>query len=94
MSFYNDIYHIEMKDPLNHYDHFLDTLGLRCPEPLMMLRKTARDLTIGQTLLMISDDPSTLSDIPAFCRFMGHHLSAKKADRIPYQYLIVIGCLE
>ncbi|WP_158366637.1 sulfurtransferase TusA [Candidatus Williamhamiltonella defendens] len=83
-----------MQDAFTDYDHFLDTLGLRCPEPLMMLRKTARHLALGQTLLMIADDPSTLSDIPTFCRFMGHHLLVKNVEKSPYQYLIVIGCLE
>lgn len=83
-----------MKAPFTDHHHLLDTVGLLCPEPLMMLRKTVRNLTAGQRLLILADDPSTLRDIPTFCRFMGHNLLAQNTERIPYQYLIVIGDLK
>ena len=38
-------------------DHTLDALGLRCPEPVMMVRKTVRTMPVGETLLIIADDP-------------------------------------
>ena len=47
-------------------DHVLDALGLRCPEPVMMVRKKIRDLTAGETLLVIADAPSIARDIPSF----------------------------
>lgn len=37
-------------------DHTLDALGLRCPEPVMMVRKTVRTMPVGETLLIIADD--------------------------------------
>ena len=51
----------------------LDASGLRCPEPVMMVRKTVRLMQDGETLLVIADDPATVRDIPSFCRFMGSH---------------------
>jgi len=69
-------------------DHTLDTIGLRCPEPVMMVRKNIRKISIGETLLVQADDPSTARDIPSFCRFMEHELIAQQVDEKPYLYLI------
>jgi tRNA 2-thiouridine synthesizing protein A len=69
----------------------IDTVGLRCPEPVMMVRKTIRSLTAGETLLVTADDPSTTRDIPSFCRFMEHELILQQIDNKPYQYVIKKG---
>lgn len=76
---------------LNQADHQLDALGLRCPEPVMMVRKAIRNIDIGETLLVQADDPSTTRDMVSFCEFMDHTLVAKKTDQIPFQYLIKKG---
>ncbi len=72
-------------------DHQLDAIGLRCPEPVMMVRLNIRKIQIGETLLVSADDPSTARDIPSFCRFMDHQLIAQQCDNIPFQYLIKKG---
>ena len=68
--------------------HQIDTIGLRCPEPVMMIRLKIRKIVSGDTLLVIADDPSTTRDIPSFCRFMEHELVAQDVTDKPYQYLI------
>ncbi|BEU01211.1 sulfurtransferase TusA [Agarivorans sp. OAG1] len=75
----------------NQADHQLDALGLRCPEPVMMVRKAIRNIDIGETLLVQADDPSTTRDMVSFCEFMDHTLVAKKTDQTPFQYLIKKG---
>ncbi|MFT6904721.1 MAG: tRNA 2-thiouridine synthesizing protein A [Oleiphilaceae bacterium] len=69
----------------------LNTLGLRCPEPVMMLRKTVRKMQVGDLLVVIADDPATTRDIPSFCRFMEHTLIEADIEQIPYRYLIRKG---
>ena len=69
----------------------LDAQGLRCPEPVMMVRKTIRTMQEGEVLLVTADDPSTTRDIPSFCRFMDHQLLRVDTDNIPYQFLIKKG---
>lgn len=69
----------------------LDTLGLRCPEPVMMVRKTVRKMRKGELLRVIADDPATTRDIPSFCRFMEHTLIEADTEQIPYRYLIRKG---
>ena len=44
-----------MTDLFSSPDHTLDALGLRCPEPVMMVRKTVRNMQPGETLLIIAD---------------------------------------
>ncbi|NRA53569.1 MAG: sulfurtransferase TusA [Gammaproteobacteria bacterium] len=72
-------------------EHSLDAIGLRCPEPVMMLRKTIRKLNSGETLVVTADDPSTTRDIPSFCRFMDHELINSQVNSLPYTYVIKKG---
>lgn len=69
-------------------DHTLDAIGLRCPEPVMMVRLNIRKIAQGETLLVQCDDPSTARDIPSFCRFMEHELLAMQTESLPYLYVI------
>lgn len=77
-----------MNDVFHSADQTLDTLGLRCPEPVMLIRLKVRKMQAGETLLIIADDPATTRDIPAFCRFMDHELLASSTSEKPYHYLI------
>lgn len=77
-----------MMDPFKHYTQLLDATGLRCPEPVMMVRLSMRKMQDGETLLMIADDPSTTRDIPRFCTFMEHELVNCEIEAPPYRYLI------
>lgn len=78
-----------MTDPIFlDADHKLNAIGLRCPEPVMMVRLNIRKISTGETLLVEADDPSTTRDIPSFCRFMDHELVAQSISEKPYLYLI------
>ena len=73
---------------VSEINHQLDTLGLRCPEPVMMVRKKMRELEIGDILCVLADDPSTTRDIPKFCQFMDHQLVDKKREKGVFYYWI------
>ncbi len=79
------------EQPFAHADHQLDTLGLRCPEPVMMVRLQIRKMQEGESVCVTADDPATTRDIPSFCRFMDHTLVDAQTDTLPYQYLIKKG---
>ena len=66
----------------------LDALGLLCPEPVMMIRKTIRSMKINDILLIVADDPSTKRDVPSFCEFMDHELISSETKNLPYQFWI------
>ena len=77
-----------MEDIFSNADQNLDALGLRCPEPVMMVRLQMRKMQVGETLLIIADDPATTRDIPAFCRFMDHELVGSDTNQLPYRYVV------
>jgi len=72
-------------------DKILDTTGLFCPEPVMMLHSTFRDIKAGDVVKVLATDPSTKRDIPKFCLFLGHELVEQSEDNAQYQYLIRKG---
>ncbi|KRG33489.1 MULTISPECIES: sulfurtransferase TusA [unclassified Psychrobacter] len=55
-------------------NHHLDTQGLICPEPVMMLHRTIRNADGGEVIEILATDPATTRDIPNFCRHLGHEL--------------------
>ncbi|ANZ22641.1 sulfurtransferase [Buchnera aphidicola (Diuraphis noxia)] len=73
------------------YNITLNLIGLRCPEPIMIIRKTLRNMKKNEKILVLSDDPSTKRDIPNFCYFMQHVLLENKIDNKPYYYLLKKG---
>lgn len=66
----------------------LDTTGLLCPEPVMLLHKAVRNLVAGQVIEVIATDPSTQRDIPKFCHFLGHELIEQKTNNQHFYYWI------
>jgi tRNA 2-thiouridine synthesizing protein A len=66
----------------------LDTSGLFCPEPVMLLHKSIRQLTVGAHIRVIATDPSTARDIPKFCHFLGHELIRRQEDQGKFIYII------
>ena len=69
----------------------LDTLGLRCPEPVKLVRKQIRHMQDGEVLLIIADDPATTRDIPSFCQFMDHRLLHSETEQPPFKYWVRKG---
>ncbi len=66
----------------------LDTCGLLCPEPVMMLHNVIRDIGSGDVVEVIATDPSTQRDIPKFCTFLGHQLLDQLERDKKYFYYI------
>jgi len=66
----------------------LDTTGLLCPEPVMLLHSTVRGMSSGELVEVIATDPSTERDIPKFCNFLGHELVVNEMREEKYFYLI------
>ena len=64
-----------MQPTINHH---LDTQGLICPEPVMMLHRIIRKADGGDVIEILATDPATTRDIPNFCRHLGHELLAQE----------------
>lgn len=66
----------------------IDTTGLTCPEPLMIVRKELRSLSNGESLNIIADDPSTERDFLLLCNFFKYKLVTNKIENGVYHYTI------
>lgn len=66
----------------------LDTTGLYCPEPVMMLHKAIREAKAGDIIQLTATDPSTQRDIPKFCQFLGHSLLENREQEGVFVYRI------
>lgn len=66
----------------------LDARGLVCPEPVMLLHRTVREVAAGELIEMVATDPSTERDVPKFCLYLGHELVSETQDGGEYRYYI------
>ncbi len=71
-----------------NFDVELDTRGLFCPEPVMLLHNHINDIEPGHVLKVVATDPSTTRDIPRFCQFLGHELIGKSEQDGEFMFLI------
>lgn len=76
---------------MSECDSQLDTCGLFCPEPVMMLHGKIRDMAAGETVEVLATDPATVRDIPKFCTFLGHELVSQEESGEHYIYRIRKG---
>lgn len=68
------------------HQHLLDTSGLYCPEPIMLLHTKLAEMASGEVLLLIATDPATKRDIPKFSQFLKHPLVHQEEDPQHYRY--------
>jgi tRNA 2-thiouridine synthesizing protein A len=66
----------------------IDAIGLKCPEPVMLLHAAMRRLQSGQELTLSATDPSTERDVPNFCEFLGHALLVARREGDEFHYRI------
>lgn len=64
----------------------LDTSGLYCPEPIMLLHTELDKMNSGEVLLLIATDPATSRDVPKFCQFLKHTLEHQEESQQHYRY--------
>ena len=50
----------------------INSLGARCPLPIIETAKSLKDLRIGDSLTLLSDDPATDPDLKAWARMTGN----------------------
>lgn len=70
------------------YQVELDTTGLYCPEPIMLMHNKVRDMSPGEILKVVATDPATTRDVPKFCHFLGHELLSQQESEGRYLYFI------
>ena len=69
-------------------DRTLDCLGLFCPMPIVKTREALREMTVGQVLEMLSDDPASDPDMRSWARRTGNDLLAVHKNGAVYHFLV------
>jgi tRNA 2-thiouridine synthesizing protein A len=46
----------------------LDVRGLNCPQPILRLRASLKEMKSGKVLQVIATDPGSVRDIRTFCK--------------------------
>ena len=68
----------------------LDVLGHYCPVPVSQARKALSKLGQGEVLMVISDDPETMHDMPILVDRLGHHLIDVLKPAGEFHYIIEV----
>ena len=67
----------------------LDCTDLKCPLPLLKLKVAINESSSDRVIRLVTTDPISLRDIPAFCQRAGHQLtSVSEGD--PHEFIIEI----
>ena len=69
-------------------DKILDCLGLFCPMPIVKTREAIKQLDVGQTLEMLSDDPGSDPDMKSWVKTTGHDLLDVSRRGAVYHFLV------
>ncbi|WP_099867331.1 sulfurtransferase TusA family protein [Pararhizobium haloflavum] len=71
-------------DPSDIYD----LRGLKCPLPVLKVRKRLAGMASGSTLWVETTDPMAVIDVPHFCSEAGHRLVRTEAVEGGHRFLI------
>ena len=67
----------------------LDCTDLKCPLPLLKLKVAINESSPDRVIRLVTSDPISLRDIPAFCHRAGHRLtSISEGD--PHEFIIEV----
>jgi tRNA 2-thiouridine synthesizing protein A len=69
-------------------DETLDSRGLMCPMPIGKLAKKMKEMQVGKVVELISDDPGSKEDVPAWAQRTGNEMVEMKQDGKVFTYYI------
>lgn len=58
----------------------LDTKGMNCPLPVLKAKKALRAIAAGDTLTVLTTDPSAERDFVSYCRSSGNEFVESRDD--------------
>lgn len=65
-----------------------DLKGLKCPLPVLKVRKRLASMPPGARLSVLTTDPMAVIDIPHFCTESGHRLLETEPTEDGHRFLI------
>lgn len=69
-------------------DASIDCLGLLCPMPIIKTAEKIKEIKVGETLEITSDDIGIVDDMPNWCKMTGHEfLGIEERDDVYSVYV-------
>ncbi len=62
-------------------DFTIDTVGKFCPMPIIETSNKIKEMEIGETLAVISDDAGIKSDMPNWCSMTGNEFLGMSEEK-------------
>ncbi len=62
-------------------DFTIDTVGKFCPMPIIETSNKIKEMEIGETLAVISDDAGIKSDMPSWCSMTGNEFLGMSEEK-------------
>lgn len=69
----------------------LDCKGLKCPQPVIRIKKYVHKMESGQTVSVVCTDELSMIDVPHFVATERHKLLSKASDAGQYRFIIQKG---
>ena len=71
---------------MENVDKTVDAIGQKCPMPVLMTAKAAKEMSAGQVMLIMATDNGARSDIPAWANQTGNELieSSEEGDVLKF----------
>lgn len=63
----------------------VDALGTYCPVPMRLLERVLARVPVGETAILLADDPLVEIDLVAWCHEKGHDLLSLVRDEHEYR---------
>ena len=79
---------------LNDYCTVIDTTGLRCPLPVLKVRKNLPILKDTEIALIIADDPLAEIDLRHFCSVKSYGIKKISSNKTNMKQYYEIACLN
>ncbi len=69
----------------------IDVVGLKCPLPVLKLKKRIEPLDPGSVVKLLTSDSTTLNDVPNYCELAGHEVIASETTGGQHTFWIRIA---
>lgn len=66
--------------PVEHTDATVDAKGKMCPVPIVMLAKAAKELRVGQVVMLLATDRGAKPDVAAWAERTGNEVLGMTED--------------
>ncbi len=66
----------------------VDARGHRCPAPTLRLRRAMENLSAGETIDLLADDPLARIDVPHFLNQTGHALISVQIEDAGWRFRV------